>query len=170
MWDLVPQPGIEPRPPALGVWSLTHWTTKEVPEGALLLCFVVVVKRISGEVDILRYTFLHLNIRWLISMMLICFVLWHLVRRDRDDLPTSSPCASWLLETLELKIWRPGCFHVSISQVLSLLFFPTTSPLLNLSSSSFCLKPFRLSKHSLDRYLESSKADKMYTMSVKSKR
>ena len=31
MWYLVPQPGIEPRPPALGAWSLTHWTTREVP-------------------------------------------------------------------------------------------------------------------------------------------
>ena len=31
MWDLVPSPGIEPRPPALGVQSLSHWTTKEVP-------------------------------------------------------------------------------------------------------------------------------------------
>ena len=30
MWDLVPQPGIEPRPPALGAQSLNHWTTKEV--------------------------------------------------------------------------------------------------------------------------------------------
>ena len=27
VWDLVPWPGIEPRPPALGVWSLNHWTT-----------------------------------------------------------------------------------------------------------------------------------------------
>ena len=31
MWDLVPWPGIEPRPPALGAWSLTHWTTREIP-------------------------------------------------------------------------------------------------------------------------------------------
>ena len=31
MWDLVPWPGIEPRPPALGVQSLSHWTTREVP-------------------------------------------------------------------------------------------------------------------------------------------
>ena len=30
-WDLVPWPGIEPRPPALGVWSLSHWTTRKVP-------------------------------------------------------------------------------------------------------------------------------------------
>ena len=31
MWDLVPWPGIEPRPPTLGAWSLSHWTTMEVP-------------------------------------------------------------------------------------------------------------------------------------------
>ena len=31
MWDLVPWPGIKPRPPALGAWSLSHWTTREVP-------------------------------------------------------------------------------------------------------------------------------------------
>ena len=30
MWDLVPWPGIEPRHPALGAWSLSHWTTREV--------------------------------------------------------------------------------------------------------------------------------------------
>ena len=31
MWDLVPWPGIKPRPYALGAWSLSHWTSKEVP-------------------------------------------------------------------------------------------------------------------------------------------
>ena len=31
IWDLIPQPGIEPRPPALGAWSLSRWTTREVP-------------------------------------------------------------------------------------------------------------------------------------------
>ena len=31
MWDLVPLPGMEPRLPALGVWSLSHQTTGEVP-------------------------------------------------------------------------------------------------------------------------------------------
>ena len=31
MWDLVPWPGIKPRPPVLGVWTLSHWTTREVP-------------------------------------------------------------------------------------------------------------------------------------------
>ena len=32
MWDLVPWPGIKPRAPALGVQSLSHWTTREVPQ------------------------------------------------------------------------------------------------------------------------------------------
>ena len=32
MWALVPWPGIEPGPPALGVWDLSHWTTREVPQ------------------------------------------------------------------------------------------------------------------------------------------
>ena len=31
LWDLVPQPGIEPGPSAFGVWNLSHWTTREVP-------------------------------------------------------------------------------------------------------------------------------------------
>ena len=31
MRNLVPRPGIEPAPLALGAWSLTHWTTREVP-------------------------------------------------------------------------------------------------------------------------------------------
>ena len=31
MWDLVPQPGIEPRFPALGTQNLSHWTTREDP-------------------------------------------------------------------------------------------------------------------------------------------
>ena len=31
MWDLVPWPGIEPKPPVLGAWSLSHWTTRDFP-------------------------------------------------------------------------------------------------------------------------------------------
>ena len=32
MWDLVPWPGTEPRPPALGAQRVNHWTTSEVPQ------------------------------------------------------------------------------------------------------------------------------------------
>ena len=31
MWDLVPWPGIELGPLALGVWNFSHWTAREVP-------------------------------------------------------------------------------------------------------------------------------------------
>ena len=30
-WDLVPQPRIKPKPPALGMQNLSHWTTSKVP-------------------------------------------------------------------------------------------------------------------------------------------
>ena len=33
---LVPRSGIGPRTPALGVWSLNHWTTREVPPFTVL--------------------------------------------------------------------------------------------------------------------------------------
>ena len=31
MWNLVPWPEIELCPTLLGVWTLNHWTTREVP-------------------------------------------------------------------------------------------------------------------------------------------
>ena len=37
MWHLASWPGIKPRPPALGAWSLSHSTTREVPHNSLLL-------------------------------------------------------------------------------------------------------------------------------------
>lgn len=30
-WDLVPQAGVRPGPPVLGLCRLSHWTTKKVP-------------------------------------------------------------------------------------------------------------------------------------------
>ena len=36
MWDLIPCPKIEPRSPALGARSLTHWATREVLPHAFL--------------------------------------------------------------------------------------------------------------------------------------
>ena len=35
-WGLVPRLGIKPRPPALGAWSLNHWTSREALEVVLL--------------------------------------------------------------------------------------------------------------------------------------
>ena len=35
MWDLVPRPGIELGPPALGTQSLSHWTSRKVPKDSI---------------------------------------------------------------------------------------------------------------------------------------
>ena len=32
MWYLIPWPGMEPKPPALGAQSLSYWTTRKVPD------------------------------------------------------------------------------------------------------------------------------------------
>ena len=35
MWNLVPLPGIEPWPPALGTQHLSHWTIRDIPEAGI---------------------------------------------------------------------------------------------------------------------------------------
>ena len=50
-WDLVPQSGIKPRPPALRAWRLSHWTTRQVP-GANVLSW-----EMFPEVQVLRRLF-----------------------------------------------------------------------------------------------------------------
>ena len=45
--DLIPQPEVEPGPPALRVQSFNHWTTREVPPAIFLylifiLCWSIV--------------------------------------------------------------------------------------------------------------------------------
>ena len=49
MRDLVPRPGIEPGPPALGVQSLTHWTIKEVPSKFIFITYSLGEKLFSGN-------------------------------------------------------------------------------------------------------------------------
>ena len=36
MWDIVPPPGIEPRPPTLGAQSLSHWNHQKSPLEVLI--------------------------------------------------------------------------------------------------------------------------------------
>ena len=47
-WDLVPRPGIEHSPPALGAWSLSHWTTREVPLSPLLTSLPALIVRLPS--------------------------------------------------------------------------------------------------------------------------
>ena len=49
LWDLVPWPGIEPVPPALGAWSPSHWIAREVPlKHFLIFCPVVAYGGLSS--------------------------------------------------------------------------------------------------------------------------
>ena len=48
MWDPVPWPGIEPRPHALGAQSISHWTTREVPEE---YCFKAMILNLGCTVQ-----------------------------------------------------------------------------------------------------------------------
>ena len=54
MWDLVPWPGIEPGSPALGAWSLSHWTTREVP--LLGVCWQSVAFKCTTEISVFVFT------------------------------------------------------------------------------------------------------------------
>ena len=55
MWDLVPWLGIEPGPPTLGVQSLSHWTTREVPT-------VTILNGMEGLFE--EVTFEQTQVRW----------------------------------------------------------------------------------------------------------
>ena len=49
MWDIVTRPGVEPRPPALGAWGLSHWITGEVPvTGFFFLIFIYLFLAVLG--------------------------------------------------------------------------------------------------------------------------
>ena len=53
MWNLAPWPGIEPGPPILGVQSLIHWITRDIPVGSVNKCFR------TGPQHIIRTCFKH---------------------------------------------------------------------------------------------------------------
>ena len=40
MWDLAPRPWVQSEPPALGAQSLSHWTTREVPQSSPFIGFL----------------------------------------------------------------------------------------------------------------------------------
>lgn len=53
MWDLVLWSGVEPWPPALGVWHLSHWTTREVPMFILLTLLLCSQRDLTDQVQML---------------------------------------------------------------------------------------------------------------------
>ena len=53
---LVPQPGLEPTPPAVEAWSLNHWTTREVPQDLFLIPGILEIYQWSAPG---RVSFIH---------------------------------------------------------------------------------------------------------------
>ena len=67
VWDLAPWPRIEPGSPALGAWSLSHWTTREVLLSIYLIDIGLFRFSISswlyfGKLCFSRNLSIHLNI------------------------------------------------------------------------------------------------------------
>ena len=81
MWDLVPWPRIElriqPRPLALGAWSLSHWTTREVPAPDCIMSMLHCLD--TYRMYIGKYVFLILVVafkRWRILVSLEKWKVW----------------------------------------------------------------------------------------------
>ena len=60
MWDLVPQPDIEPSRPALGVQNLSRWTTREFPSRRSLNHWI---SREIPDIEFLCRKILKLNLK-----------------------------------------------------------------------------------------------------------
>ena len=78
-WDLFPWPGIEPVPPTLGVQSLSHWTTREVPRMNTLIYYFITYSfmeppwHLSSHPcpHLTTHSFIHSCIHWCIIDWLI---------------------------------------------------------------------------------------------------
>ena len=68
VWDLVPWPGIEPGPSALGAWNFNHWTTRDVP----LLVFSLLSSSSSSNTVCPQYQ------ADLISLKILYFWFWNI--------------------------------------------------------------------------------------------
>ena len=77
MWNLDPWPGMEPGPPALGVWHLSHWTTRDVPNiptsDFFLFCVMIIpyISHLSLAGHLVSFQFLPLGttLQWNILSM-----------------------------------------------------------------------------------------------------
>ena len=116
---LVPWPGIEPMPLAVEAWSLTHWTTREVP--SLLFSQPV-------NVGIFRYSILG----FLLYVLSVC-VAWNIQVFDTCFLNCAFCCSTMSLFSLSqvlsssappfLIIMLPFLFFYGIGLALSLSLF-----------------------------------------------
>ena len=103
MCNIVPWPGIEPKPPALRVWSLSHLITREVPFGKYFQCLSL---------------FQHLSSWHLIKVSETSLIASYSLFQSSVfvfsfDLPwihTSFPLLCWNLQLLSINC--PSSFHL----------------------------------------------------------
>ena len=100
IWDLVPWSWIEPGPPALGAWNLSHWTAKEVPK-----------PEFNHEETTDKWETFSYN--WCVFLF-IYWLCWAFFRcSDWGLLPS---CGTWALPLCRLLLlWSIGSWHVGFS-------------------------------------------------------
>ena len=103
-WDLVPWPWLEPRPPALGAWSLSHCTTREV---SLLWvwCFLIITpeKAMAPHSSTLAW-----KIPWMEEPGGLPSMGSHRVGHDWSDLAAAA-AAAWLHWEYKTRTSRKWC-------------------------------------------------------------
>ena len=80
MWDLVPWPGIEPGPLALGAQSLSHWTSRKVPRETFKVMEIFSVLYLNGGYQV--YTGLLIrkqSMSWTQDLSPLCTLLMYFI-------------------------------------------------------------------------------------------
>ena len=130
---LLPRPGTEARPPALGAWSPSPWTTREVPDACLLASVIPASPALHSPV-LAQAFLLHINLlgsRWERVHCSPSTSKAHSVFQDSllsaFSFPTSTSCGSAVPHSrlcLVTHLWpglRCGCFSSPLPHPVSLL-------------------------------------------------
>ena len=130
IWGLIPWPRIKLGPPALGVWSLSHWTTREVPR--------------PGTSWRHGNCFIHLCL----TLCITHSVLKNIFLQHLPDPPAVTP-SDWLAVTLRLGcLAHPFLFPLEQKEIMAgavILAFCPTTPCIHLTwwpsriSQTLCL-------------------------------
>ena len=116
MWDLVPWPKTKPRPPAVGAWSLSWWTTREVPK----IFFKIFNFSLSFDSHLLKFSLIYMCV--CVCVYLYIYISIHKFIKKSSPLVNScllvlldcsSQILSWINQIQE-RIWSN-----QISQILS---------------------------------------------------
>ena len=112
MWGLVPWSGVKPEPPALGAWSLSHWTTREASPLALDLIDSIAKGCLLVDAP---PTSMLCSLPW---RQVLCFFCHLRVPRAQDTAWPSPRCSMrffWMSGS-PLSIWKRWQRMLSIAQ------------------------------------------------------